>query len=148
MDLFFAPELQASRLVRFHGIKLAYVRYADVPWLVEEGFQFPQELEVQGTNTFTGLHNKLYPSLIREFYSNFVYKSGQYITMVKGKMIMLDVEFFGEPLGNYENEQCDNFKALATYRSCLRDTISVTLGGLTKVGSLTVENRLLHYVIA
>ncbi|KAF1888554.1 hypothetical protein Lal_00011327 [Lupinus albus] len=76
-DPFSAPELQASRLVRFHGRKLAYVRYEDVPWLVEEGFQFPHEQEVQGTNTFIGLH-----------------------------------------------------------------------GGLTKVGSLMLENRLLHYVIA
>ncbi|KAF1898751.1 hypothetical protein Lal_00000653, partial [Lupinus albus] len=54
-DPFFAPELQASRLACFHGRKLAYVRYADVPWSVEEGFQFPHELEVQGTNTFIEL---------------------------------------------------------------------------------------------
>ncbi|KAF1878135.1 hypothetical protein Lal_00049303 [Lupinus albus] len=47
-DPYFTPELQASRLVRFQGKKLAYVCYADVPWLVEEGFQFPHELEVQG----------------------------------------------------------------------------------------------------
>ncbi|KAF1884368.1 hypothetical protein Lal_00033544 [Lupinus albus] len=157
MDPYFTPELQESRLVRFHGRKLAYVRYADVPWLVEEGFQFPHELEVQGTNTFIGLHGKLYPSLIREFYSNFVYKNGRYITMVKGKLIVLDEELFlavgglsssGEPLGNCENEQWDDFEAVATYRSCLRDTVTVTPRGLTKVGSLTVENRLLHYVIA
>ncbi|KAF1866174.1 hypothetical protein Lal_00031478 [Lupinus albus] len=156
-DHFFAPELQASRLARFHGRKLGYVCYADVPWLVEEGFQFPHELEVQGTITFIELHGKFYPSLIREFYSNFVYKNGRYITMVKGKLIVLDEELFlaigglsssGEPLGNCENEKWDNFEALATYRSCLRDTVSVTPGGLTKVGSLMVENRLLHYVIA
>ncbi|KAF1864600.1 hypothetical protein Lal_00039229 [Lupinus albus] len=55
-DPYFTPVLQASRLVRFHGRKSAYVRYADVPWQVEEGFQFPHELEVQGTNTFIGLH--------------------------------------------------------------------------------------------
>ncbi|KAF1877102.1 hypothetical protein Lal_00033660 [Lupinus albus] len=142
-DHLFAPELQASRLAHFHGIKLAYVRYADVPRLVEEGFQFPQELQVQGTNTFIELHGKFYPSLIREFYSNFVYKNGRYITMVKGKLIVLDEELFltvgglsssGEPLGNCEDEHWDNFQALATYRSCLRDTILVTPGGLTKVG--------------
>ncbi|KAF1883458.1 hypothetical protein Lal_00013351 [Lupinus albus] len=109
-DPFFAPALQASRLARFHGRKLAYVHYADV-----------------------------------------------YITMVKGKLIVLDEELFlavgdlsssGELLGNCENEQWDNFEALVTYRSYLKDTISVTPGGLTKVGALTVENRLLHYVIA
>ncbi|KAF1889714.1 hypothetical protein Lal_00025042 [Lupinus albus] len=122
-DPCFTPELQALRLIRFNGRKLAYVRYADVPWLVEEGFQFPHELEVQGTNTFIGLHGIIYPSLIREFYSNFVYKNGHYITMVKGKLIVLDEELFlavgglsssGEPLGNCENEQWNDFEALAT----------------------------------
>ncbi|KAF1874211.1 hypothetical protein Lal_00015665 [Lupinus albus] len=140
-DPFFAPTLQASILARFHGRKLAYVRYADVPWLVEQG-------------SFIELHGKFYPSLIREFYSNFVYKNGRYITMVKGKLIVLNAELFlavgglsssGEPLGNCKNVQWEVFEALATYRSCLRDTVSVTPGGLTKVGALTVENRLLHY---
>ncbi|KAF1868023.1 hypothetical protein Lal_00015273 [Lupinus albus] len=130
---YFTPELQASRLVRFHGRILAYVRYADVPWLVEEGFQFPHELEVQGTNIFIGLHGKLHPPLIREFYSNFVYKNGRYITMVKGKLIVLDEELFldvgglsssGEPLGNCEKEQWNDFESLATYISCLRDTVT------------------------
>ncbi|KAF1869350.1 hypothetical protein Lal_00018444 [Lupinus albus] len=123
-DPFFALELQASRLARFHGRKLAYVRYANVPWLVEEGFKFPHELEVQGTNTFIQLHDE------------------ELFLAVGG------LSSSGEPLGNCENEQSDNFEALATYRSCLRDIVSVTPGGLTKVGSLPVENRLLHYVIA
>ncbi|KAF1896105.1 hypothetical protein Lal_00042869 [Lupinus albus] len=117
-DPFFAPELQATRLSRFHGRKLAYVHYAEVSWLVEQGFQFPHELEVQDTNTFIELH-------------------------AVGGLISSS-----EPLGNCENKQWDNFEALATYRSCLRDTVSVTPGGQKKVGSLTVENRLLHYVIA
>ncbi|KAF1896139.1 hypothetical protein Lal_00042748 [Lupinus albus] len=103
--------------------------------LVEEGFQFPHELEGQGTNTFIGLHGKLYPSLIREFYSNFVYRNGQYISMVKGKLIVLDEELFltvgclsssSEPLGNCENDQWNDFEELATYKSCLRDTVTVT----------------------
>ncbi|KAF1898414.1 hypothetical protein Lal_00042106 [Lupinus albus] len=154
---YFSPELQSSRLVRFHGRKLAYVRYDDVPWMVEEGFQFPHELEVQGTNTFIRLHGKFYPSLIREIYSNFIYRNGQYISMVKGKLIVLYEELFlavgalsryGEPLGNCENEQWNDFEALATYQSCLRDIVTVTPGGLTKVVCLTVEIRLLHYVIA
>ncbi|KAF1872170.1 hypothetical protein Lal_00033824, partial [Lupinus albus] len=140
-DLFFAPELQATRLSRFHGRKLAYVRYAEVSWLVDQGFQFPHELEIQGTNMFIELHGKFYPSLIREFYNNFIYKNGWYITMVKGKLIVLVEELFLAVGGlssssNCENEQWDNFEALAMYRSCLRDTVSMTPGGLTKVGSL------------
>ncbi|KAF1867983.1 hypothetical protein Lal_00042377 [Lupinus albus] len=128
-------------------MKIIANRLRHVPWLVEEGFQFPHELEVQGTNNFIGLHGKLYPSLIHEFYNNFVYKNGRYITMVKGKLILLDEELFlavgglsssGEPLGNCEKEQWNDFEALATYRSCLRDTVTLMPGGLTKVGSLTI----------
>ncbi|KAF1879867.1 hypothetical protein Lal_00014167 [Lupinus albus] len=135
---------------------LAYVRDADVSWLVEQGFQFPHELEVQGSNPFIELLGKLYPSLIREFYSNFIYKDGNYVTMIRGKMIVLDEDLFlavgglsssGAPLGDCENEQ-EKFDAVNMYKSCLRDSISVIPGGLTKVGALTVESRLLHYVIA
>ncbi|KAF1893037.1 hypothetical protein Lal_00024158 [Lupinus albus] len=34
------------------------------------------------------------------------------------------------------------------YKSCLRGSLYVTPGGLTKVGYLTIESHLLHYVIA
>ncbi|KAF1878011.1 hypothetical protein Lal_00041760 [Lupinus albus] len=90
----FSPSLQASRLAKFHGRKLGYVRYVDASWLVEQGFPFPHELEVQGTNTFVELHGKLYPSLIREFYSNFTYQDGEYLTIVNGKVIVLDEDLF------------------------------------------------------
>ncbi|KAF1881666.1 hypothetical protein Lal_00039799 [Lupinus albus] len=95
-DPYFTPELQASRLVRFHGRKLAYVRYADV--LMSWKFKVRT------------------PSLD-----------------YTGKLIVLDEELFlavgglsssGEPLGNCENVQWNDFEALATYRSCLRDTVT------------------------
>ncbi|KAF1866028.1 hypothetical protein Lal_00013464 [Lupinus albus] len=54
MDPFFSPELQATRLSRFQGRKLAYVQYADISWLVEQGFKFP--LETQGANPSIELH--------------------------------------------------------------------------------------------
>ncbi|KAF1891596.1 hypothetical protein Lal_00008024 [Lupinus albus] len=42
----YSPSLQASRLTKFQGRKLAYVRYVDVSWLMGQGFQFPHQLEV------------------------------------------------------------------------------------------------------
>ncbi|KAF1896161.1 hypothetical protein Lal_00027234 [Lupinus albus] len=111
--------LQDTRLTQIQGRKLAYVRYADV--------------------------------------SNFLFKNGHYVTMVKGKMIVLDEDLFlvvgelsssGAPLGDYENEQWEDFEAVNVYKSCLRDSVAVTLGGLTKLGALTVESRLLHYIVA
>ncbi|KAF1896012.1 hypothetical protein Lal_00033452 [Lupinus albus] len=130
-DPFFSHILQATRLALFQGRKLAYVRYA----------YFPHELEVQGSNTFIELHGKLYPSLIREFYSNFIYKGGHYLTMVNGKMSVLDEDLFlvvgglsssSAPLGDCENEQRENFDAVKVYKFRLRDSVSVIPGGLSK----------------
>ncbi|KAF1888356.1 hypothetical protein Lal_00036227 [Lupinus albus] len=137
------------------GFVIGSRRYVDVSWLVERGFQFPHELEVQGTNTFIELHG--YLSLIREFYSNFTYKDGYYLTMVGGKIIVLDMDLFlaidglgsyGAPLGDCENEQSETFDVVSMYKSCMLGPLYFTPGGLTKVGSLIVESRLLHYVIA
>ncbi|KAF1885811.1 hypothetical protein Lal_00042680 [Lupinus albus] len=127
-DPYYSPSLQPSRLTKFQGRKLAYVRYVDVSWLVEQGFHFLHQLEVQGTNTFVELNGKLYHSLIREFYSNFQFKDGVYITMVWGKVIVLDEDLFlaigglscsGSPLGDYENEQWESFNVVDMYKSCL-----------------------------
>ncbi|KAF1864691.1 hypothetical protein Lal_00032009 [Lupinus albus] len=156
-DLYFSPALQATRLAIFQGRKMANVRYVDVSWLVEQDFQFPHELEVQGTNTLIELHGKLYPSLIQEFYSNFTYKDRDYMTMVRGKIIVLDADLFlaivglsgsGAPLGDCENEQWETFDVVSMYKSCLRGPLYFIPGGLTKVGSLIIESSLLHYVIA
>ncbi|KAF1868062.1 hypothetical protein Lal_00034003, partial [Lupinus albus] len=139
-DPYYSPNLQASRLAKFHGRNLAYVRYADVSWLVEQGFLFPHKLEVHGTNTFVGLNGKLYPSLIRVFYYNFQYKDEVYMTLVQGNS--------GSPLGNCENEQWESFDVVEMYKSCFCGPHYFVLGELTKPGSLTFESRLLHYVIA
>ncbi|KAF1885767.1 hypothetical protein Lal_00008506 [Lupinus albus] len=156
-DPYYSSSLQASRLTKFQGRKLAYVRYVDVSLLVEQGFQFSHQLEVRGTNTFVKLNGKLYPSLIREYYNNFQFKDGVYMTMVKGKIIVLNEELFlavgglsssGSPLGDCENEQWESFDVVDMYKSCLRWPHYFVLGELTKVGSLTVESCLLHYVIA
>ncbi|KAF1885940.1 hypothetical protein Lal_00018481 [Lupinus albus] len=156
-DSYYSPSLQVSRLTKFQGRKLTYARYVDDSWLVEQGFHFLHELEVQGTNTFIELNDKLYPSLIREFYSNFQFKDVVYITMVKGKVIMLDEDLFlafgglsrsGSPLGDWENEKWESLNIVDMYKSCLSGPHYFMLGELTKVGSLTIESRLLHYVIS
>ncbi|KAF1877056.1 hypothetical protein Lal_00033609, partial [Lupinus albus] len=115
--------------------------YVDVSWLVEQSCHFPHHLEVQGTNTFVELNGKLYPSLIREFYNNFQFKDGVYMTMVKGKVIVLDEDLFlsvgglsssESPLGDCENEQWESFDVVDIYKSCLRGPHYFVLGELTK----------------
>ncbi|KAF1881780.1 hypothetical protein Lal_00014530, partial [Lupinus albus] len=50
--------------------RLTYIRYPDISWLVEQGFEFPHQLELQRVNTFLEFKGNNYSSLIREFYSN------------------------------------------------------------------------------
>ncbi|KAF1883367.1 hypothetical protein Lal_00042257 [Lupinus albus] len=54
----------------------------------------------------------------------------------------------GSPLGDCENEQWESFDVVEMYKSCLCGLYYFALGELTKAGSLTVENRLMHYLIA
>ncbi|KAF1880942.1 hypothetical protein Lal_00023360, partial [Lupinus albus] len=95
-DPYYSPSLQASRLAKFQGRKQAYICYATMPWMVEKGFEFAHNLEVQGANTFIEMSGKIYPTLIQEFIAIFNIRKGE----------------------------------------------------LTKAGSLTIESRLLHYLIA
>ncbi|KAF1885966.1 hypothetical protein Lal_00049396 [Lupinus albus] len=97
-DPFFSPEFQATRLSQFRGRKLAYVQYADISWLVEQGFQFPHELETQDANPFIELHE------------------------VGG------LSSTGEPLGDCNNLQWDSFEVVVLYESFLRDTMKITPG--------------------
>ncbi|KAF1879774.1 hypothetical protein Lal_00039718 [Lupinus albus] len=55
---------------------------------------------------------------------------------------------YGSPLGDCENEQWESFNVVEMHKSCMHGPHYFVLGELTKVGSLTVENRLLHYLIA
>ncbi|KAF1856043.1 hypothetical protein Lal_00018608 [Lupinus albus] len=47
----------------------------------------------QGLQVLVEMHGKMYPSLIREFYSNFKCKNGVYQTMAKNIFIILDEDF-------------------------------------------------------
>ncbi|KAF1860411.1 hypothetical protein Lal_00037751 [Lupinus albus] len=90
------------------GRKQTNIRYANMSWLVEQAFEFPHCLEVQGANTFMEMSGNIYPTLIQEFYSNFQYREGLYFSMVRGKLITVHEDLFfevgglssvGSPLG-------------------------------------------------
>ncbi|CAL0320116.1 unnamed protein product [Lupinus luteus] len=76
-------------------------------------------MEAQGAIQFLELKGQVYPALVREFYANFRYKDGKYWSMIAGKLFELSEDVF------------------------------MNVGGdLTKASRLSVENRLLHYLIA
>ncbi|KAF1884285.1 hypothetical protein Lal_00042937 [Lupinus albus] len=139
-DPYYSLILQEIRLAKFQGRKPTYIRYVDLTWLAEENFSFPHDMEAQGTVQFLELKGQVYPTLVREFYANFRYKDGKYWSMISGNLFELNDDMFMNVK--------ENFDLTKVYKSFLRGPHLYIQGQLTKVGSLSVENRLLHYIIA
>ncbi|KAF1896085.1 hypothetical protein Lal_00042347 [Lupinus albus] len=135
-DPYYSLILQETRLAKFQGRKPI----------------FPYDMEAQGTVQFMELKGQVYPALVREFYANFRYKDGKYWSMISGHLFELNDDIFmnvgGLSSSSYSIGDC----------SCVKENFDPTevyigphlyiQGQLTKAGSLSVENRLLHYNIA
>ncbi|KAF1870531.1 hypothetical protein Lal_00025638 [Lupinus albus] len=155
-DPYYSLILQETRLAKFQGRKPTYIRYVDLTWLVEQNFSFPHDMEAQGTVQFLELKGQVYPALVREFYANFRYKDGKYWSMISGNLFELNDDIFMNVGGlssfGYGIGDCswvkENFDPTEVYKSFLRGPHLYIQGQLTKAGSLSVENRLLHYIIA
>ncbi|KAF1895959.1 hypothetical protein Lal_00033911 [Lupinus albus] len=133
-DPYYSLILQETRMAKFQGRKPTYVR-------------FPHDMEAQGTIQFMELKGQVYPALVREFYANFRYKDGKYWSMISGNLFELNDDIFmnvgGLSSSGYSIGDCS-----WVYKSFLRGPHLYIQGQLTKAGSLSVENRLLHYIIA
>ncbi|KAF1896177.1 hypothetical protein Lal_00027250 [Lupinus albus] len=155
-DPYYSLILQETRLAKFQGRKPTYIRYVDLTWLAEQNFSFPHDMEAQGTVQFLELKGQVYPALVREFYANFRYKDGKYWSMIFGNLFELNDDMFmnvgGLSSSGYGIGDCswvkENFDPAEVYKSFLRGPHLYIQGQLTKAGSLSVENRLLHYIIA
>ncbi|KAF1889115.1 hypothetical protein Lal_00043402 [Lupinus albus] len=155
-DPYYSLILQETRMAKFQGRKPTYIRYVDLTWLAEQNFSFPHDMEAQGTIQFMELKGQVYPALVREFYANFRYKDGKYWSMISGNLFELNDEIFmnvgGLSSSGYSIGDCswvkENFDPTEVYKSFLRGPYLYIQGQLTKAGSLSVENRLLHYIIA
>ncbi|KAF1896086.1 hypothetical protein Lal_00042348 [Lupinus albus] len=155
-DPYYSHILQETRLAKFQGRKPTYIRYVDLTWLAEQNFSFPHDMEAHGTVQFLELKGQVYPALVREFYANFRYKDGKYWSMISGNLFELNDDMFmnvgGLSSSGYGIGDCswvkENFDPTEVYKSFLRGHHLYIQGQLTKVGSLSVENRLLHYIIA
>ncbi|KAF1885967.1 hypothetical protein Lal_00049397 [Lupinus albus] len=155
-DPYYSLILQETRLEKFEGRKPTYIRYVDLTWLAEQNFSFPHDMEAQGTVQYLELKGQVYPTLVREFYANFRYKDGKYWSMISGNLFELNDDIFmnvgGLSSSGYGIGDCswvkENFDPTEVYKSFLRGPHLYIQGQLTKVGSLSVENRLLHYIIA
>ncbi|KAF1895979.1 hypothetical protein Lal_00046734 [Lupinus albus] len=155
-DPYYSLILQETRMAKFQGRKPTYIRYVDLTWLAEQNFSFPHDMESQGTIQFMELKGQVYPALVREFYANFRYKDGKYWSMISSNMFELNDDIFmnvgGLSSSGYSIGDCswvkENFDPTEVYKSFLIGPHLYIQGQLTKAGSLSVENRLLHYIIA
>ncbi|KAF1883451.1 hypothetical protein Lal_00043397 [Lupinus albus] len=113
-------------------------------------------VKFQGTVQFLELKGQVYPALVREFYANFRYKDGKYWSMISSNLCELNDDMFmnvgGLSSSGYGIGDCswvkENFDLTEVYKLFLRGPHLYIQGQLTKAGSLSVENRLLHYIIA
>ncbi|KAF1874284.1 hypothetical protein Lal_00046862, partial [Lupinus albus] len=127
-DPYYSLILQETRMAKFQGRKPT----------------FPHDLEAQGTVQFLELKGQVYLALVREFYANFRYKDGKYWSMISGNLFELNDDIFmnvgGLSSSGYSIGDC----------SWVKENFDPTeiQGQLTNAGSLSVENRLLHYIIA
>ncbi|KAF1894467.1 hypothetical protein Lal_00043394, partial [Lupinus albus] len=141
-DPYYSLILEETRLAKFQGRKPTYI-------------SFPHDMEAQGTIQFLELKGQVYPALVREFYANFRYKDGKYWSMISGNLFELNDDMFinvgGLSSSGYGIGDCswvkENFDPTEVYKSFLRGPHLYIQGQLTKAGSLSVENRLLHYII-
>ncbi|KAF1885941.1 hypothetical protein Lal_00018482 [Lupinus albus] len=124
--------------------------------MTEYGFVFPEFFKNHGLQVFVELHGKIYPSLIREFYSNFQHKNGIYQTMVKDKFIVLDEDLlvdvvgldrFDHQYGYFEEKLLNSFEPAKVYKSMLRDSQQDKATNRPQASALAVEYRLLHTLL-
>ncbi|KAF1874126.1 hypothetical protein Lal_00041571 [Lupinus albus] len=130
-DPFYAPEEQIARLAKFVGRGITPTTYTILSWMTDYAFMFPEFLKNQGLQVLVEMHGKMYPSLIREFYSNFQFKNGVYQTMVKNIFIILDEDLlvdvgglgrFDHSYGHFEEKLLNSFEPVRAYRIMLRDS--------------------------
>ncbi|KAF1888397.1 hypothetical protein Lal_00039319 [Lupinus albus] len=85
------------------------------------------------------------------------FKDGGFVSLVEKKLFTLDEDLFmqvrgltsdGFPLGDYNDELWNSYDTEEMYKSCMGGPYYYVEGDSTKVGSFSVENRLIHYVIA
>ncbi|KAF1894465.1 hypothetical protein Lal_00046629 [Lupinus albus] len=74
------------------------------------------------------------------------YKDGKYWSMISGNLFELNDDMFINVGGDCSWVK-ENFDPTEVYKSFLRGPHLYIQGQLTKAGSLSVENRLLHYII-
>jgi len=154
-DPYFDRSKKEERYKRYVLRKTVPHKFLELDWFVEKGFTFPRLLIAQNLNNFCTLNGNVYPELVYEFYANLVNRKKVWVTNVSGETITLNTAVL-EAVGNlqhtgltYEQILDPNwsvFKALDTYEGCLRPGKRYD-GKTMKTGSITVNDRMLHYVL-
>jgi len=124
-------------------------------WLRAENFgSLEQHLKAKKLKTFLELSGKVYPDLVKVFYSNLKFSNGILKTIVKGVDVEITRQTWKDVVGlrqrgvqvrKGETSSMDEFTKVQYFNQCVRNQ-----GEKTKnfhVGRLCVEERLLAMVV-
>ncbi|KAF1894039.1 hypothetical protein Lal_00003955 [Lupinus albus] len=132
-DPFYAHSLQAERVGKFSSPKPTFIRYAAMAWMVEQGFQFSHELDVQGAIKFLELNDGIYSTIVREFCANLWYKDGVYTSLIKGYFMTLNSELFmavrGIASDRHTSKRLSCMLAYETFISRMIDHLGINTSG-------------------
>lgn len=135
----------------FQSRPIVAPRYLDEIFLRIEGFALPHLLRDLQLDAFTRILCPIYPQLVKVFFCNFKYHNKRISSEVKKIKIDLGFSELAEltsiPLipGRSE-ESLEDFEKTAATWSVLREGGPFPTSRF-KVGYLSVENRLLHYIL-
>jgi len=154
-DPFFSSDRKDKRLSHFIKRSLDSCKHLDLNWFIENDFIFPQMLIEQGLEKFCTLSGNVYPKLVAEFYANLVKRNDNRITEVKGTRMFVNSSTLLEVAGlkdegllakSIVERKWEGHNYVQTYLNCLRPN-KHTEGKQLKAGSMTVDHRLLHYIL-
>ena len=139
---------------QIYGRKIQPPKVMNLPWFRKEGFQFQNHLVFQQLLTFVTLQHAYYDDLIKVFYSNLkMTTDGNLQSEVSDKKIIISPSDW-MPLAHLQYEGLEvsylnipeylNYNREFALNSMLRPEFQGQ--GLRNVASLTVDDRLLHYV--
>lgn len=161
LDTWFNDEKYKSDYVAVFGNKniilpkhiIGYSKYIGVQYFKDEGFSFPSMLEYQGLTKFMELSGVFYPNLVKVFYTTVrATLEGHLTANANGKKIVIDDDVWEKVarltcagIRRFEEEP-NGYSKISTYQSMMLEP-NAQLRSRSGVGGLTIEDRMLEYLI-
>ncbi|KAJ1412074.1 hypothetical protein SESBI_20715 [Sesbania bispinosa] len=142
-------------LTGFQGRNLVEPRFMSLDFFKTNGFQFQELLEYQGLNHFVSIQCPYLLELVKVFYCNLTISNGDLCSEVKGVKIrvrpcdwlsLAGLKFEGEKFELANIRSWENYDRVEAVKGMIKHGLQPP--NKVNVGSLNVEDRLLHYTLA